>query len=138
MTRQPPGPVHDLEAYVTSTRSKVAESSRSAIWESTTVPDATTGPIAIPIEQDLIDLVVAPLAPGERRRDGHERREREIAELFRRLTPAQSLALSNRLARAAPADPVVVAFRRLLPERRTRLVNYLARCRAIAVTTSQS
>ena len=66
---------------------------------------------------------------NETARVGHDRKEREVATLFAQLTPAQSLALSKRLAINAPDDPLAVAFGRMLVDRRNRLIAFLERLR---------
>jgi hypothetical protein len=127
-------PVDDLDAYVTSTKHRGMAPPARPIWEPAGRANAKSPSVTIPIEQDLIDVIVKPIAPDERHRDGNERKERELAALLDRLTPVQSLALERRIANGAAGDPLVAAFHRLVVERRVRLLAYLARRRTIAIT----
>jgi len=90
---------------------------------------AAATPVTIPVEQQIIDAIIAPLHRNETSRVGHDRKEREIAALLATLTPVQSLALNKRLAINAPTDPLATAFSRMLVERRNRLVTFLQRLR---------
>ena len=132
-----PDAVDDLDAYVTATKQRIEPSTRPSIWEPSASANTSDGPIAIPTEHDLIEVIMSPVAPGERHREGNDRKERELAALLDKLTPTQSLALGKRLENAAAADPLVAAFDRLLPQRRVRLLQYLARRRTVAVTLAQ-
>ena len=99
-----------------------------------TLPESSSAmsicaPVAIPIEQQLIDAIAAPLHTDETSRVGNDRKEREVATLLAQLTPVQSLALSKRLAVNAADDPLVVAFGRMVVDRRNRLIAFLDRLR---------
>ncbi|MEO6772874.1 MAG: hypothetical protein ABI467_07610 [Kofleriaceae bacterium] len=54
------------------------------------------------------------------------RRERELLELFERLTADECLALAHRLSVCRADDTVAVGFGRMVPERRQRIVRFLA------------
>ncbi len=90
---------------------------------------AAAAPVEIPIEQQIIDTIAAPLHANETSRVGNDRKEREVAMLLAQLTPVQSLALSKRLAVNAADDPLAVAFGRMLVDRRNRLIAFLDRLR---------
>jgi len=127
-----------LDAYVTSTKERCVEpGQRPTIWEPSATASSKTAPVTIPFEQAMVEVIVTPIAPGEQHREGNVRKERQLAALLEKLTPAQSLALTRRLDNAIASDPLVVAFDRLVPERRVRLLAYLARRRTIAVTLAQ-
>lgn len=57
------------------------------------------------------------------------RKERALAEIFSRLSAADSLALQRRLDMGLPGDPIAARFGRLVVERRTRLLAFLADAR---------
>ena len=120
----------DLEAHSNSSRLR-EQAPAISIWEPPIVQQARASAslVAIPSEQQILDLIAAPLRRDENFRSGHDRKEHEIAALLAQLTPVQSHALSKRLAINAASDPLVVAFGRLLVERRNRLVAYLERLR---------
>ncbi len=118
----------NLEALTDSSRLR-EQAPAISIWEPPGVQPARAATVAIPVEQQLIDLIVAPLRDHENCRTGNDRKEHEIAALLAQLTPVQSLALTKRLAINAANDPLVAAFGRLLIERRNRLVAYLERRR---------
>lgn len=126
----------DLHSRATELKDR-EQASRISIWESPS--DAATKPTlpAVPIEQEIIAVIVKPIAPDEGHRAGNDRKERELSALFDRISPAVSLALSQRLARATAGDVLVAAFGRLVVERRMRLLAKLQRQRAIAVTQAQ-
>ncbi len=126
-------PVEPLETRIDSMRLR-DQAPKVSVWEPSAAHQATSAaPIAIPIEQQIIDAIAQPLRGGETHRTGNDRKELEIATLLEQLTPVQSLALGTRLSNALPSDPIVVAFGRLVVERRIRLVAYLARRRIRAV-----
>jgi hypothetical protein len=127
-------PADGLDAYVTSTKERTCS---PTIWEPTTVAKRNAVPLAIPIERELIDLIMAPLSPGERHREGHDRKESELAAMLDLLTAVQSLALAKRIENAVADDPLVAAFERLAVHRRVRLLAYLARRRSIAAAIAQ-
>lgn len=95
------------------------------IWEPPAVVASKAGPVAIPIERELIATIEQPLRAGETHRVGNDRKEREAAALLAQLTPVQSLALSQRLAVNAANDPLVIALGRMVIDRRNRLVSFL-------------
>jgi hypothetical protein len=121
--------VEPLETRIDSMRLR-EQAPNISIWEPPAHQARAAAPIAIPIEQQIVDAITQPLRAGETHRVGNDRKELQIAALLEQLTPVQSLALSTRLSNGRPDDPIVVAFERLVVERRIRLVAYLARRRS--------
>jgi len=109
-----------------------AQAPAVSVWEPPATQQANPAAIKIPIEQAIIDAIARPLRNAESHRAGNDRKEREVAALLGRLTPAQSFMLGKRLSVGAPYDPLVAAFGRMVVERRTRLLSYLARRRVIS------
>lgn len=77
------------------------------------------------LEASIIVALTRPITPGEGHREGNDRRERELRELFVQLTPVQILDLRRRLANARFDDTLAHAFKRLIIERRQRLMAFL-------------
>lgn len=77
------------------------------------------------VEASIIAALTRPITPGEGHREGNDRRERELVELFVQLTPVQILDLRRRLANARFDDKLAHAFKRLIIERRQRLMSGL-------------
>jgi hypothetical protein len=85
----------------------------------------------------LVAIIDAPLAPFETIHDGFRRKERELLEVFARLTIIEAHTLRARLMNAWPDDALVARFGRLTIDRRTRIIEFLAGARrrqAIAST----
>jgi hypothetical protein len=76
-------------------------------------------------EQTLLELVTAPLAPGEMAAAGYDRKEREIGKLFGTLGPVEAWTLHRRLANPLAEDPLATTFARMIPQRRLRLLAFL-------------
>jgi hypothetical protein len=74
----------------------------------------------------VVEILRRPRAPGETVEEAFCRRERELAELFRTLPPAEADALLHRLSAPRAGDPIAKGFLRLAPARRARLLSYLA------------
>jgi hypothetical protein len=125
--------ITDLATHVASTKRREG----MAIWEPPDSVEVKASPIEIPIERDIINVILTPALPGEGRGASYDRKEREISTLFDRLTPAQSLAVSRRLTNLIADDPLSAAFGRLVVERRVRLLAGLSRRRAIAATRAR-
>jgi len=84
-------------------------------------------PESLPAETEasIIVALTRPIVPGEGHRDGNDRRERELYELFGQLTPVQTLDLRHRISIARTDDRLAQAFKRLVIERRQRLTSFL-------------
>ncbi len=72
-------PADGLDAYVASTKDRTGS---KPIWEPTTTANNNAQPIAIPIEREVIDLIMAPIPPGERHREGHDQKESSLAAML--------------------------------------------------------
>jgi hypothetical protein len=112
---------------------KLAELSRrvaaiDSIWEPPA--DATLAPAVpepvIAFEEELIDVIVRPLVPGETAFVGHRRREAEILAVLDQLTELEAHFLHRRLANPRPGDRVAAALARLTSDRRGRVIAYVA------------
>jgi hypothetical protein len=114
------------------------DGSTSEIWSAPTwapgTPPTTDGvravmraPDALPaeLEAQIVWALQRPVAAGETHASGNDRREREVAELFAKLSPVQALQLRRRLEIDRADDRVAVAFKRLVVERRDRLRAFL-------------
>lgn len=104
-------------------------SPRSSIWEpvSGAAPSpsaATSAPI--PIEGEILGVIVQPLEAGETHRGHNDRKERELLAVLDRLTPIEALTLHRRLISPHPQDPLVQAFGRLVVDRRNRVIAFIA------------
>ncbi|HSK00412.1 MAG TPA: hypothetical protein VK932_04190 [Kofleriaceae bacterium] len=89
-----------------------------------TLPLPPSGPRATAAR--IVEILRRPQAPGETVEGAFCRRERELAELFRMLPPAEADALLHRLSAPRAGDPIAMGFARLAPARRARLLSYLA------------
>ena len=84
-------------------------------------PDSLPGEI----EASIVLALTRPIVPGEGHRDGNDRRERELYELFGQLTPVQTLNVRRRISIARTDDRLAQAFKRLVIDRRQRLTSFL-------------
>ena len=84
-------------------------------------------PDLLPAETEgaIVAALTRPITPGEGHRDGNNRRERELLELFALLTPVQLLDLRRRISNARSDDKLAQGFKRLIVERRQRLLAFL-------------
>lgn len=113
----------------TTERSIAGPSIAAPIWEpAVKVTPSTTPSISLPIHE-IVGVIMQPLAPGETHQAGNDRKESELVEIFRRLTPIESAALHKRLSNAPPNDVLAATFGRLVAIRRTRLLAFLADAR---------
>jgi hypothetical protein len=81
------------------------------------------------VDGQLIEILDAPLAPGETAAIGYRRKEEAIAAVLATLTALESRALLARLTAARPGDRLVEKLARLTLERRHRLLSFLADAR---------
>jgi hypothetical protein len=79
-------------------------------------------------EREILALLEAPLA-GPTIEVAHGQRERELGEMFARLSVTDSRALHRRLANPSPRDPIASRFGLMIAERRQRLLSFLAGAR---------
>jgi len=91
-------------------------------------PDPSVSPAAA-VDAPLIEILDAPLAPGEIASIGYRRKEEAIGAVLATLTALESRALLARLTAARPGDRLVEKLARLTPERRHRLLSFLADAR---------
>jgi hypothetical protein len=110
-----------LAAQVRAMRRREAA---SGIWEPPAVVAVEQRrTVTIPIERQMIAIILRPIADGQRA--GHDSKECELRALFETLTPAESLTLRRRLDVNARGDELAQAFQRLVVERRGRLLRHL-------------
>ena len=83
----------------------------------------------VELEDEIIAVFDAPRVDDEQLELTFRRKERQLAAIFARLVPAESLALQRRLTLAIPGDPIAQRFGGLVPARRTRLLTFLAEAR---------
>ena len=82
--------------------------------------------VALPIEAELIAVLVAPLRTDVTTRAGFDRKEQACATLLAQLGCEQARALGRRLDLARADDALAVAFGRLTADRRGRLRVFVA------------
>jgi hypothetical protein len=83
----------------------------------------------VELEDEIIAVFDAPRIDAEQVELTFRRKEQQLAAIFARLVPAESLALQRRLTLAIPGDPIAQRFGGLVPARRTRLLTFLAEAR---------
>ncbi len=114
----------------------VADAS-TPLWDATVLPASVSTDsllhVRVPsadlpadVEQRMIDAIIRPKGVGESHTETNLRREKELLEVFRTLTPARACQLRKRLDNDRPDDRLVIAFKRLIVERRQRLYAALA------------
>ncbi len=81
------------------------------------------------VDERLIAILEAPLAPGETAASGYRRKEEAIGAVLATLSVPESRALLARLTAARPGDPLAEKLTRLTAERRHRLLAFLAGAR---------
>lgn len=72
-------------------------------------------------ESCLVAIITSERAEHESHLAYAARRERQVAQLFDQLAPAQAVTLRRRLDAARADDPIIIAFARFTAERRARL-----------------
>jgi len=83
-------------------------------------------PLPAELEAAMQRVLCRPPAAHETHRECAQNRERELRELFVRLTPIEAFDLGRRLDADRDGDALAVSFRRLVRERRQRLRTFLA------------
>lgn len=91
-------------------------------------PDPSVPPSAS-VDEQLIEILDAPVAPGETASIGYRRKEEAIAAVLATLSALESRALLVRLTAARDGDRLVEKLARLTAERRHRLLSFLADAR---------
>jgi hypothetical protein len=86
-------------------------------------------PPAPTVDEQLIAILEAPLAPGETVASGYHRKEAALGAVLAALTVPEARALHARLLAARPGDPLADKLTRLTAERRHRLIAFLADAR---------
>lgn len=88
---------------------------------------AATHTAGAPVNPDalLIEILDAPLWPGEPALVGFARKEQELRAAFAALPVSDQRALARRLSMPRPDDRLAQKFGRLTAERRTRLIQFL-------------
>lgn len=84
---------------------------------------AATG--ELPVAAELRAVIERPAGFGESVNEAFDRKEREVAALFRALAVPEARALLSRIAEPVAGDSLADAFARLAAERRRRLVRVL-------------
>lgn len=83
----------------------------------------------VELEDEILSVLRAPSASGDRIEMAFRRKEQELIMLFARLTVLDAMELHRRLRLDLATDPIATSFGRLIAERRVRLVSFLAGAR---------
>jgi hypothetical protein len=130
-----------LRERATEMARRERETSNESIWQASAEMAVAPPMVAppIPIEGEMLAILVRPLAASDSALIGHARKERELVSLLDRLTAIESHFLHKRLAAPRSDDRLAIAFGRLMIERRSRLLAYLrdARRRAAFATAAR-
>lgn len=85
-----------------------------------------TARLRVALEQDIISELDRGQGRGERFAVYLQRKELALGTLFAQLSAQDARVLRDRLAAAAPDDPIAARFARLVVDRRQRLLTILS------------
>jgi hypothetical protein len=92
-------------------------------------PVVVLGWTAVALEGEILAILDARPAAGERLEVAFRRKEHELKQVLARLSIADARALHRRLVLSLPGDPIASRVGRLVVERRERLLHFLADAR---------